>query len=184
MKLIKKNTFFNDVHLIEPKVHKDNRGYFYENFNNNSYQEIGLNGPWLQDNVSKTYSGGIRGLHFQNPNPQGKLISVIYGSIFDVAVDIRQNSSTFGEWIGVELNDINCNQLWIPSGFAHGFQALSDIVYVNYKCTENYWSPENEEIIVYNDQEIGIKWPKTISIISPKDKNANCLKHINNLPFK
>ena len=183
MQLTKSLLFSDSVYLIEPKVYRDSRGCFYENFNNKVYKEIGLNGPWLQDNISKTSSGSIRGLHFQNPYSQGKLVSVICGSIFDVVVDIRKNSPTFGEWTGVELDDINCNQLWVPPGFAHGFQVISEIAYVNYKCTDSYWSPENEEIIVYNDVDIGVKWPKPMSYISIKDKNAKTLKNTKNLPL-
>ena len=184
MKLIKKKKFFNEVFLIEPIVHRDNRGAFYENFNKNKYSEIGLKGPWLQDNISKTNYGGIRGLHFQNPKPQGKLVSVICGSIFDVVVDIRKKSHTFGQWVSVELNDTNCNQLWIPPGFAHGFQVLSRIAHVHYKCTINYWSPENEESILFNDPDIGIEWPIEMNSISLKDQNANCLNQIKKLPIK
>ena len=183
MQPVKIETFFNNVHLLKPKVYRDNRGYFFENFNKAVYSHIGLEGPWLQDNVSKTFLYGIRGLHFQNPNPQGKLVSVIYGRIFDVVVDIRRTSTTFGKWIGVELNDKNCNQLWIPKGFAHGFQALSKVAYVNYKCTDNYWSPKDEQTIIFDDKEIGIKWPKKPSSISEKDMNGKPLKLLKNLPY-
>ena len=181
--MIKKKKFFNEVFLIEPNIHSDNRGCFYENFNKEKYHEIGLKGPWLQDNVSKTNYGGVRGLHFQNPKPQGKLVSVIFGSIFDVAVDIRKKSPTFGKWISAELNDKNCNQLWIPPGFAHGFQVLSKVAHVHYKCANNYWSPENEESILFNDKDIGINWPIEVSSISSKDKNAYHLNQIKSLPI-
>ena len=133
--------------------------------------------------MSKSSKGDVRGLHFQNPNPQGKLVSIIYGSVFDVVVDIRKISPTFCKWYGLELNDIKCNQLWVPPGFAHGFQTLSEIAIMNYKCSINYWSPQDEKSILYNDPDINIKWPIKINKISKKDKKAKCLKQIIGLPF-
>lgn len=183
MRIDKIETFFDNVYLLKPKVYKDKRGHFFENFNKEIYNQIGLEGPWLQDNVSKTFLYGIRGLHFQQPNSQGKLVSVICGRIFDVVVDIRRNSPTFGKWTGVELNDENCHQFWIPKGFAHGFQALSEVAYVNYKCSNNYWSPKDEHTIIFNDEEIGIEWPKKPGIISQKDLNGKSLKLLENLTF-
>jgi len=183
MELVKIETFFDNVYLLKPKVYKDNRGHFFENFNKAVYHQIGLEGPWLQDNVSKTFLYGIRGLHFQYPKPQGKLVSVFYGRIFDVVVDIRRSSTTFGKWIGVELDDKNFNQLWIPKGFAHGFQALSKVAHVNYKCSDNYWSPKDEQTIIFNDNEIGINWPKKPGSISEKDMNGKPLKLLKNLPY-
>ena len=180
--MIKRNKIFKDILEIEPFIHKDERGFFYEKFNLKRYKDIGLDGPWVQDNLSKSKKGDVRGLHFQNPNPQGKLVSVIVGCVFDVVVDVRKNSSTFANWFGVELNDKKCNQLWIPPGFAHGFQVISDVSLVNYKCSLNYWSPDDENIILYNDPDINIKWPMTIGNISKKDKEGKFLKTIKNLP--
>ena len=183
MKLIKNSTFLNEVFEIKPIIHKDERGYFFENFNLKRYNEIGIKGPWLQDNVSKSNKGDIRGLHFQNPNPQGKLVSVIYGSVFDVVVDIRKNSPTFCQWFGLELSDLKCNQLWVPPGFAHGFQALTEIAIMNYKCSLNYWLPQDEKSILYNDPDINIEWPIKINKMSQKDTKGKRLKQFQDLPL-
>ena len=147
----------------------------FENF-------LGYKIDFCQENLSQSNFGVLRGLHFQNPNPQGKLVSVIIGCIFDVVVDVRKNSSTFANWFGVELNDKKCNQLWIPQGFAHGFQVMSDVSLVNYKCSLNYWSPDDENIVLYNDPEINIKWPIDVGTISKKDKEGKFLRKIKNLP--
>ena len=171
-----------NVFEIQPIVHRDHRGYLYEKFNFKKYKDLGLDGPWLQDNLSKSSKGDVRGLHFQNPNPQGKLVSVIYGSVFDVVVDVRENSPTFSKWYGLELDDTKCNQLWIPPGFAHGFQVLSEFSLVNYKCSLNYWSPPDENTILYNDPDLNIKWPIEIGKISKKDEKGMFLKNIKNLP--
>jgi len=179
---MKINKITHDVYEIQPKIFKDERGFFYEKFNLKRYQDLGLKGPWVQDNLSKSRKGDIRGLHFQNPNPQGKLVSVIIGHIFDVIVDVRKNSATFSNWFGVELNDDKCNQLWIPPGFAHGFQVMSEVSLVNYKCSLNYWSPDDENIVLYNDPEINIKWPIDAGSISKKDKEGKFLSEIKNLP--
>ena len=179
---MKINKIIKNVYEVQPKIFKDERGFFYESFHLNRYKEVGIQGPWLQDNNSKSNKGDIRGLHFQYPKSQGKLITVIYGSIFDVIIDVRKKSPTFGKWFSLELNDEKNNQLWVPPGFAHGFQVLSKIALVNYKCSLNYWSQKDEKIILFNDPDINIKWPLKVNKISEKDKKALPLKNIKKLP--
>ena len=180
--MIKENLKFSGVYLLKPKIHKDKRGSFHELFQKNIFLELGIKGPWFQDNLSFTNQGVVRGLHFQHPKGQGKLITVISGSVFDVVVDIRVGSPTFGQWIGLELNEENAFQLWIPIGFAHGFQALSSKAYVHYKCSHSFWSPENEKTISCIDPFVNIKWPSKITLINFKDQKAPNLQDIVNLP--
>jgi len=173
-------TSLPDVLIINTTIYKDERGYFYESFNKKDFylstnQEV----DFVQDNCSYSKKGVIRGLHFQNPRPQGKLIRVVSGSIFDVAVDIRKNSDSFGKWFGIELSSENHNQLWIPEGFAHGFQVISDEALVAYKTTD-YWNPESEQSIAWDDPTLNIKWPlKDSVIINQKDASAKNLNKIN-----
>lgn len=164
-----------DVILLEPKVFKDERGFFYESFNQKEFNDaIGQPITFVQDNHSRSSKGVLRGLHYQlPPKAQGKLVRVVSGTVFDVAVDIRKNSSTFGKWVGVELSADNHRQLWIPPGFAHGFLTITDSAEFLYKTTE-YYSPEHERAIVWNDEMLGIDWPVAgIDIqVSMKDQQA------------
>ncbi|NLU04542.1 MAG: dTDP-4-dehydrorhamnose 3,5-epimerase [Methanothermobacter sp.] len=164
--------------IIEPEVYTDERGYFMETFNEAMFQENGLEVRFVQDNESMSVRGVLRGLHFQREKPQGKLVRVIRGEIFDVAVDLRKNSDTYGEWTGVRLSDENRREFFIPEGFAHGFLALSDECIVNYKCTELY-HPEYDSGIPWDDPDIGIDWPLEMAddlIISEKDRNWKPLR--------
>ena len=156
------------VFIIEPKVFGDHRGFFYESWQKKRYEEYGITGEFVQDNVSYSSKGVLRGLHFQNPNGQGKLVSVLQGEVFDVAVDIRIGSPTFGQWAGINLSGENHKQFWIPAGFAHGFCVLSDTAHFAYKCTADY-SPENEGGICWADPDVGIKWPIEEALLSGKD---------------
>lgn len=145
--------------IIEPTVHGDARGYFMETYNQKEMQEAGLNMVFVQDNQSMSTKGVLRGLHFQKAHPQGKLVRVIRGRVFDVAVDLRQGSPNFGQWFGVELSDENKKQFYIPEGFAHGFLVLSDEAEFCYKCTD-FYHPGDEGGLAWNDPEIGIRWPE------------------------
>ena len=147
--------------IIEPAVHGDSRGYFMETYNQLDMQEAGLNMIFVQDNQSCSAKGVLRGLHFQKEFPQGKLVRVVKGSVFDVAVDLRQNSETYGRWFGVELTEENKKQFYIPEGFAHGFLVLSDIAEFCYKCTD-FYHPGDEGGLAWNDPAIGIQWPKVV----------------------
>lgn len=149
-----------DVFLMEPRVFGDERGFFFESFNEKAFNEAtGNNLPFVQDNHSKSVKGVLRGLHYQlRPKAQGKLVRVVQGEVFDVAVDIRKESPTFGQWVAEILSAENKKQLWIPPGFAHGFLTLSDTAEFLYKTTD-YWSPEHERAIVWNDSKIKIEWP-------------------------
>lgn len=152
-------TAIPDVLVIEPKVFGDSRGFFYESFNRNAFnQATGLNETFVQDNHSRSAKGVLRGLHYQLQQPQGKLVRVARGAVFDVAVDIRRSSATFGKWVGVELTEDNHKQLWVPAGFAHGFLVLSEFADFLYKTTE-YYAPAQERCIAWNDPSIGIDWP-------------------------
>lgn len=163
-------TAIAEVLVVEPKVFRDERGFFFESFNQRAFTEaIGRPAVFVQDNHSLSVRHVLRGLHYQISRPQGKLIRVVAGSVFDVAVDLRRASSTFGRWVGEVLSQDNGNQLWIPEGFAHGFLVLSDRAEVLYKTTD-YWSPEHERCIIWNDPTIGITWPiSTPPILSAKD---------------
>lgn len=172
MKIIK--TEIPEVLIFEPKVFGDDRGFFMESFNQKIFEDsVGRKVEFVQDNHSKSSKGVLRGLHFQQePYAQGKLVRCAAGEVFDVAVDIRKNSPTFGKWVGVNLSAENKRQLWIPEGFAHGFMTLEDNTEFLYKTT-NYYHPESEGSILWSDAEIGIQWPKMDNLIlSEKDKNA------------
>lgn len=147
--------------VIEPAVHGDSRGYFMETYNKKDMEEAGLSMVFVQDNQSCSSKGVLRGLHFQKEFPQGKLVRVIKGIVFDVAVDLRSGSKTFGQWFGVELTEDNKKQFYIPEGFAHGFLVLSDIAEFCYKCTD-FYRPGDEGGLAWNDPEIGIEWPKVV----------------------
>jgi dTDP-4-dehydrorhamnose 3,5-epimerase len=167
-------TAIPDVLLIEPRVSADARGQFLETFNAERYLRAGIRGPFVQDNVSKSGRGVLRGLHFQHPHDQGKLVGVIRGEVFDVAVDIRPNSATFLRWVSERLSDANARQLYIPPGFAHGFLALSEGALFAYKCTD-YYHPESERSIRWDDPQIGIEWPMDDVILSNRDRSAPLL---------
>lgn len=152
-------TAIPDVLILEPKVYGDARGFFFESFNQNLFnQATGLNLQFVQDNHSRSSQGVLRGLHYQIQHAQGKLVRVVRGSVFDVAVDIRQSSPTFGQWVGVELSEENNRQLWIPPCLAHGFLVLSESADFLYKTTD-YYAPEHERSIIWNDADLGIQWP-------------------------
>ncbi len=159
-----------DLLIIEPKVFGDDRGFFYESFNARRFAELtGINKHFVQDNHSKSAKNVLRGLHYQIRQPQGKLVRVVAGEVFDVAVDIRKNSPTFGRWVGVTLSEDNKRQFWIPEGFAHGFVVTSESAEFLYKTTD-YWAPEHERSILWNDPAIGIQWPIDAEpVLSGKD---------------
>ena len=159
---------------ILPKIYEDSRGYFFESYSQHDFIRLGLNTLFVQDNQSKSVKGVLRGLHFQKEHPQGKLVRVIQGEVFDVAIDIRFNSKTYGKWYSVILNENKNNMFYIPPGFAHGFLVLSDICIFTYKCTDFYY-PSDESGILWNDPTIGIEWPDLDKdyIISEKDKKLN-----------
>lgn len=164
--------------LIKPKVFSDDRGYFFESYNEEVYRNAGIDLCFVQDNISKSKKGTIRGLHYQiGDKAQGKLCKVIYGKVLDVAVDIRFGSPTFGKYFASELSEENHTQLWIPPGFAHGFSVLSDEVIFSYKCTTLY-SKEHERAILYNDKELNINWMVNNPIVSEKDLKAKPFKEI------
>ena len=168
-----------DVKIIEPNVFGDKRGFFFESFNQKIFEDaIGTKQQFVQDNHSKSSKGVLRGLHYQlPPMAQGKLVRVVQGEVFDVAVDIRKNSPTFGQWVGEVLSAENAKQLWIPGGFAHGFITLSDTAEFLYKTT-NYYSPDHERCIAWNDPAINIKWPNLGNVpvnISDKDQRGSSL---------
>jgi dTDP-4-dehydrorhamnose 3,5-epimerase len=154
--------------IIEPKVFGDTRGFFLETWNRRRYGEAGLDVDFVQDNVSFSRRGILRGLHFQNPKPQGKLLQVLQGEVFDVAVDIRRSSPTFGKWHGLVLSGENKTQFYIPAGFAHGFVVLSETALFQYKCTEIY-SPQDEMAIRWDDPDLGIQWPLKEPLLSDRD---------------
>ena len=152
-------TAIPDVLIIEPKVFGDARGFFYESFNQRAFDEaVGRPVAFVQDNHSRSAKGVLRGLHYQVQQPQGKLVRVARGAVFDVAVDIRKSSATFGQWVGVELSEDNHRQLWVPAGFAHGFLVLSETADFLYKTTD-YYAPAHERCIAWNDARLGIAWP-------------------------
>lgn len=167
MKII--NEPLPDLFVIQPKVYSDDRGFFLETWQKERYKEIGIKEDFVQDNWSRSTKGVLRGLHYQKDHPQGKLVSVRQGRIYDVAVDIRPESPTFGEWFGEELSDENYLQLYIPPGFAHGFAVLSEVCDFSYKCTD-YYHPGDEGGIVWNDETLNINWRIENPIISEKDQ--------------
>ncbi|NHZ69843.1 MAG: dTDP-4-dehydrorhamnose 3,5-epimerase [Thermotogales bacterium] len=167
-----------EVLLIEPDVFGDSRGFFMESWHKTKYAEAGLDVDFVQDNHSRSGQGVLRGLHYQLEQPQGKLVRVATGAVFDIVVDIRQGSPTFGQWVGAELNEQNQHQLYVPPGFAHGFCVLSDTADFLYKCTE-FYAPEYEHGILWNDPEIGIDWPGHDFKVSDKDANNRLLSEMN-----
>jgi len=175
MKIIE--TSIPDVLIIEPKVFGDERGFFYESFNAAAFEAAtGLKRQFVQDNHSKSQRGVLRGLHYQIQQPQGKLVRVVAGEVFDVAVDLRRSSQSFGRWTGVLLNAENKRQLWMPEGFAHGFVVLSETAEFLYKTTD-YYAPEHERSLLWNDPELGIDWPlDTPPQLSAKDQAGKLLR--------
>lgn len=171
-------TFINGLLIIKPDVFEDSRGYFFESFNKENYKQIGIETNLVQDNVSKSNKGTIRGLHYQvGKFAQGKMCSVLKGSVMDIAVDIRFGSPTFGKYFSIELSDENKNQLWIPVGFAHGFVVKSDDTIFTYKCTSTY-NKESERSIIYNDSDLNINWQINNPIVSDKDLEGIPFKNI------
>jgi len=168
--------------ILEPRVFGDDRGFFMETFHAKKYADAGIPGPFVQDNFSRSARGTLRGLHFQEPQAQGKLVQVLAGAVYDVAVDVRRGSPTFGKWEGVELSAQNRRQLWVPPGFAHGFCVLSDSADFHYKCTALY-APETERAIAWNDPDLAIAWPLSgPPLLSPKDAAAPRLQDAPVLP--
>lgn len=165
-----------DVLILEPKVFGDERGFFFESFNQRVFEEkTGLKPRFVQDNHSRSAKNVLRGLHYQIRQPQGKLVRVVSGEVFDVAVDLRKNSPAFGKWFGTTLSETNKRMLWIPEGFAHGFLVLSESADFLYKATD-YYAPEHERCILWNDQALGINWPVTEKpILTAKDRKGSSL---------
>ena len=165
--------------IIEPRVFGDERGFFMETWNEAAFQEAGLDLAFVQDNHSRSQKGVLRGLHFQNPGPQGKLVRVANGAVFDVAVDLRKSSATFGKWVGVELSGENKRMFWVPEGFAHGFLTLSNDTDFLYKCTAPY-APQSEHTLAWDDPAVGIEWPVAglNPIISDKDAKGVALADV------
>lgn len=169
------------VLVVTPKVFGDARGFFLETFHIEKYTAAGIPGPFIQDNWSHSAKNILRGLHFQNPGAQGKLVGVVRGAVFDVAVDVRVGSPTFGKWFGIELSEGNKKQLWVPPGFAHGFCSLVDDTDFTYKCTALY-APQFEHSVLWNDPAIGIEWPIKEPLLSKKDVDAPTLANAPSLP--
>lgn len=165
------------VLVIQPAVYGDERGFFMESWKASSYARAGVPGPMVQSNYSRSSRGVLRGLHYQHPRAQGKLVSVVEGSIFDVAVDIRIGSAGFGHWTGMELSAANHKQLYIPAGFAHGFCVLSDVALVHYLCTEEF-APQHDASVAWNDPDIAVEWPIEPASVSGKDAAAPLLRDI------
>jgi dTDP-4-dehydrorhamnose 3,5-epimerase len=170
-----------DVVIIEPKIFGDTRGFFLEHYQVERYSALGVGGQFVQDNMSRSSQGVLRGLHLQNPNPQGKLVSVMRGRVLDVAVDVRVGSPTFGRHVAMELSDENFRQLWIPRGFAHGFTVLSDSADFFYKCDAPY-HPSDEITIRWDDPDLNIDWRTPAPALSTRDAAASLLKDIQRLP--
>jgi dTDP-4-dehydrorhamnose 3,5-epimerase len=162
------------VLILEPRVFRDARGHFAETWQRERYREHGIPAEFVQDNMSFSQHGVLRGLHYQNPQPQGKLVSVLQGAVWDVAVDLRRGSNTFGRWVGVELTGESLRQLWIPEGFAHGFVVTGESALFSYKCTAPY-APEYEHSLRWNDPDLGITWPVDDPVVSAKDAAAPLL---------
>ncbi|MDO9167432.1 MAG: dTDP-4-dehydrorhamnose 3,5-epimerase [Rhodoferax sp.] len=171
------STAIPDVLIIEPKVFGDSRGFFFESFNKKSFKETtGFEADFVQDNHSRSTKGVLRGLHYQIEQPQGKLVRVVRGAVFDVAVDLRRSSATFGRWVGAELTEENHRQMWVPPGFAHGFLTLSDSADFLYKTTD-YYAPQFERCLAWNDPAISIQWPAgMVPKLSDKDQTGVCLE--------
>ena len=172
MKVIK--TKLPDCMIIEPKIYGDERGFFLETFQDNRDSEAGISLPFVQDNHSRSVKGVLRGLHFQKTKPQGKLVRVVRGEVFDVAVDLRKESPTFGDWESVVLSEDNKKQFWVPPGFAHGFLVLSPVVDFEYKCTD-YYDPSDEVSLLWSDPDLNIPWPIMNPVLSTKDERAPLL---------
>lgn len=173
-------TEIEGVVIIEPTVFGDERGYFMECYNENEFHEAGINAKFVQDNQSMSKKGVLRGLHFQTKHAQGKLVRVLKGEVFDVCVDVRKGSKTFGKWAGILLSEENKRQFYIPEGLAHGFLVISDYAEFTYKCTD-FYHPEFDSGILWNDKDIGIEWPlEGIEevLLSEKDKNLKLLKDL------
>ena len=166
-----------DVLLIEPKVFGDERGFLYECFSAEKYAAAGVVGPFVQDNISRSVHGVLRGLHLQQPHAQGKLVTVLEGEVFDVSADVRPNSPTWGHWVGERLSAANKRQLYIPPGLAHGFCVMSEHAVVHYKCTA-YYDSSGEVAIAWNDPDLAISWPVDLPTLSDKDRRARRLKDI------
>ena len=164
-------TALPEVLLIRPRIFRDDRGSFHETWHSERYEQAGIPSTFVQDNVSLSRRGVIRGLHYQYPDPQGKLVMVLHGEVFDVAVDIRRGSPTFGQWDGALLSAENGHQLWIPEGFAHGFAVLSDTAVFAYKCTRLY-NPAGDAAVRFDDPDIGVDWGITDPILSERDLRA------------
>jgi dTDP-4-dehydrorhamnose 3,5-epimerase len=160
-----------EVVVVEPDVWRDGRGYFLETYHAPRYRAGGIDAVFVQDNRSRSTQGTLRGLHAQRTKPQGKLVQVVEGAVFDVAVDIRRGSPTFLRWVGVPLSAEDARQVWVPAGFAHGFCVTSDHAVVEYKCTDLY-DPSDEIRIAWDDPQIGIRWPVAAPVLSPKDRDA------------
>ncbi|UCP80355.1 dTDP-4-dehydrorhamnose 3,5-epimerase [Pectobacterium versatile] len=172
------DTAVHGAKIIQPKVFGDERGFFLETFEKKRYQKmLDIDVDFVQDNHSRSSKGVLRGLHFQKTNPQGKLVRVVRGEVFDVVVDIRQDSPSYGEWCGVTLSEENKTQFWLPPGLAHGFVVLSDIADFEYKCTD-YYDPSDEGCLLWNDPEVGIEWPITDPLLSEKDKLGKLFKDL------
>ena len=180
--MIIEKTEFNGLFLIKPIVHQDKRGYFFESFRDDYLEKIDLSGKFCQDNQTKSKKGTLRGLHYQLKYPQGKLVRVSLGKVYDVAVDLRKNSPTFGKYYGTILSDNNHLQMYVPPGFAHGYCVISEIAIFQYKCTEIY-HPEDEYGIVWNDPQVSIDWNITDPNISNRDKELPLLSNQKHLPI-
>lgn len=166
-----------EILLVHASIYRDDRGHFQEVWQQTRYEEAGLPGRFVQDNLSFSRHGVLRGLHFQNPEPQGKLVCVLQGSIYDVAVDVRVGSPTFGQWVGVDLSAEGGRQLYVPDGFAHGFAVTGETALVLYKCTA-FYRPGAEGSVLWNDPDLGIRWPVEAPILSAKDRDARRLREI------
>lgn len=175
MKIVESN--IPEIKIIEPDIYADNRGYFLESFRNDLFKKNGIETDFVQDNISKSSRGTLRGLHYQKEQPQAKLIKCIYGAILDVAVDIRTFSKTFAQYVSVELSEHNHKQIYVPKGFAHGFLVLSETAIVCYKCS-TYYHKQSERGIIWNDPQIGVEWEINEPILSDKDKNQPTLKSL------
>ncbi len=170
------------VLIIEPQIFGDHRGFFLETFQAERYRSHGIHGPFVQDNLSRSARGVVRGLHLQNPAPQGKLVMALRGRILDVSVDVRVGSPTFGHHVAVELNDENHRQIWVPRGFAHGFAVLSELADFFYKC-DDFYRPNNEIVVRWNDPTLGISWGIGSPTLSARDAAAPLLANVKGLPI-
>ena len=167
-------TKIKDCFILEPDIFGDDRGFFLETYQKRRYKDLGINYEFVQDNYSRSSKGILRGLHFQKKKPQGKLVTVSLGEVYDVAVDLREKSNTFGQWASVILSEDNKRQFWVPPGFAHGFLVISDSADFHYKCTD-YYDPSDEGSLLWNDPNINISWPINNPKLSVKDENAPLL---------